>query len=141
VNDERLRLSRLAAEGDVQACMRLLGLLMRDKAGDEFSAGSVWKIRRRSDGAYSSARSYGDVFAKGHNRKKAPPGKSWGYKSSAMAHIRGWFKRKHYDYNTNRYVERRDDRYEGCDLVRFITLEVEAQDVMKLCEERWGKNA
>lgn len=139
MNDERLRLSRLAAEGDVQACMRLLGLLLRDKAGDEFSSGSVWKIRRRKDGAYSSARSYGDVFAKSPNRRKPPPGKSWGYKSSAISHIRAWFKARVWDPGAGRYVERRNKQYEDSELVRFITLEVESQDVLTLCKEKWGE--
>ncbi len=132
LDNERVELGRKAGNGDLQAALKLVGLLTRDSpVGNE-----VFKIRRRSDGAWAHKQNSTTSF----NGGKAK-GSVWSTKAAIIGHLGHWFNRSTRwlaggVMETGKHC--RDNRYAGCDLVRYVTLEVSAEDVITLCKNKWG---
>lgn len=114
LDDERRRLARQAGEGDLQAALRLISGLIRQ--GRDLGGANVWRIRRKSDGMIMCPAA-----------KFSKLGGFWHHLSGVMSHLEMWLDSLESYGNPK--------RYDGCELVRYVTLEISAEDISSICEK------
>ena len=121
LDNERAELGRKAGNGDLQAALKLVGLLLRTTEANVISDGpEIFRIRHRANGDFYNGRYF------------TSKGKAWNRLSSVMSSLSYWWKTTRARYRTA------IDQYKDCDLVRYVTLEVSAEDVITLCKNKWG---